>query len=537
MDAQTGNVVHLTRLVSEGQARADIDASDAKPNSNLHLIVEADTALGLARLQETVRVHAPEYVACINTNKNTYQLKDVLFFRVVVLDRYSLVPPSEPIKMRAELRNPLGAPAAYIDLQTAAGGVLAGELPIVEDFLAGTYTLHVATSEATKRNVQPATQSIEVVRELPGLRLDANRYLPGSTLTGNFTVPAGQPMPARASGTIGNMPVDVTLQPEAANALPQNSGRGAMTKKADKDGTNKLDDAMTYRFSAAIPPNLPAGASRVPVTLQVPTGKKKMQELRGFVAMEPTEFTIDFFPEGGDLIAGVKNRVFYRVRSKTGEPVTGDGRVILLTSKNDIVDTHYKLGLGYLDFTPDLKETYTVRITTPAKIAEIANPFAKPGIRRDGVVLHVARAVGNEGDPIRVTLRQQGPARKLILLAHCRGQIVDERTIDVKAGSTDVTLQPTPDARGMIRVTAYEIVRREVAAGCGAACLSRACHATARPWLHREIAATGVGPKIGRQDQRPKTPRDNPPPPGCWRRSSMNVFSRGRAACRPISCS
>jgi hypothetical protein len=161
----------------------------------------------------------------------------------------------------------------------------------------------------------------------------------------------------------------------------------------------------------------------------------------------------------------VPNRAFYRVRSKSGEPVTGTGQVMLLTGKNDIVDSSYQLGMGYLDFIPNAKETYTVRITTPAKIENVPAPFSKLGIRPEGVVIQVAdlgeervpKAVGSQGDPIRLTIRQQGPARKLLLLAQCRGQIVDQRWVVIKSEPVDVTLQPTQEASGMIRVTAYQL--------------------------------------------------------------------------------
>src|SRR5262249_46595615 len=121
------------------------------------------------------------------------------------------------------------------------------------------------------------------------------------------------------------------------------------------------------------------------------------------------------------------------------------------------------LGMGYLDFVPSLKETYSVRITTPAKTENIAAPFANFPIRTSGVVLHVCdpceehapKAVGKQGEPIHVTLRRQGPAIKLLLVAHCRGQIVDQRWVELRE-PMDVTLQPPTDAQGMIRVTAFE---------------------------------------------------------------------------------
>ena len=130
----------------------------------------------------------------------------------------------------------------------------------------------------------------------------------------------------------------------------------------------------------------------------------------------------------------------------------------MLNSKNDIVDSPYQLGLGSFDFTPDLKEKYTVRITTPAKVAEIADPFGSLGMRKAGLVVHVPTAVGKQGDPIRLTLRNQGPCRELLLVAQCRGQIVDQRWVDVNRARKNSCSSRLPTRAGMITVTAYEIL-------------------------------------------------------------------------------
>ena len=137
---------------------------------------------------------------------------------------------------------------------------------------------------------------------------------------------------------------------------------------------------------------------------------------------------------------------------------------MLMIGKKGIVDSSYQLGMGYLDFIPHPKESYTVRITTPAKIENVPDPFKKLGMRSEGVVIQIAdlcdeqmpKAVSSQGEPIRLTLRQQGPARKLLLAAQCRGQIVDQRWVEIKREPVDVTLLPTQEATGMVRVTAYE---------------------------------------------------------------------------------
>ena len=471
--AETANgnkVVQLLRLQADrdGQAVAELDAERASPNSPLSVSVEAEFGDGLTRIQEPIRLLAATYVSRIDTNKIAYQVKDVLFFRVLVLDRYSLRPPSESIPMRVELLNVKGESLRSIDMSTGAGGggILASEFAIDEKFQPGQYTLNVQPIDAAKTDVQPATQRLEFVRELPGqdlVRFDKDSYLPGDKVSG--TIRVQQSLANRA--TIDGQQVPLTSERQYGGFGGGFSAPGAIAGASNSSEKNKnaLNAVPMQRFAAAIPQNLRAGTSGVQMVVPVQDGKKKT-EIYANIPIGPTDFTIDCFPEGGDLIANVQNRVFYRVRSKSGEPVTGEGQVMLLSGKNDIVDSSYQLGMGYLDFVPKAKETYTIRITTPTKIENLSAPFANLGIRTEGVVIQVAdelaedrppSAVGMQGDPIRFTLRQQGPPRKLLLVAQCRGQIVDQRWVQIKQGSIDLTLQPTPDAVGMIRVTAYEL--------------------------------------------------------------------------------
>lgn len=485
-EAESNKVVQVLRpqCDRDGQAIVELDAGSAKPGL-LKLVIEAETGTGLTRVEEVLRLLDPTYVTRIDTNKIAYQMKDVLFFRVLALDRYSLQPPNQPIPMRVELVNAKGQAVRTLELPTGDGGILAREFAIDDMIQDGTYTLNVRPVDAVKTSVQPASQRVEIVRQLPtpeSIVADKDRYLPGEEVTGVLRSARGT-LPDRVK--INGLMVPFSAEPDMAFAAPGGPPSPPMSKKTDAKGgkdakgekdakdAKALDRAeLLYRFKAGpLPTTLPPGARELRMVVPVQDGKKKT-EIHGNIPIGPTDFTIDLFPEGGELIAGVQNRVFYRVRSKSGEPVTSEGKVLLMTGKDKIplpdLDSSYEFGMGYLDFIPNPNEIYTICVTTPAKTEYLPNPFAKlGGIRSEGVVLqvvdplgeeHAPKAVGNQGDPIRVTLRRQGPPRRLLVLVQCRGQIVDQRWVDVKQGAVDLTLHPTSDANGMIRVTAYELV-------------------------------------------------------------------------------
>lgn len=473
-EVQQGNSERVVQVFpqvkcdDDGLAVVELDASKVAASTTLKVIVDADS--GRSRVEETVQVLAPTYATRIDTNKIGYQLKDVLFFRVLVLNRYTLQPPAQPLALRVELARD-GQVVRSLTRSTADGGIIAGEFAIDEKFAEGMYTLIARPANPATGNLQTAMQRLEIAREPrpPDIQFDRDDYLPGQIVRGGIML---GPNAKAERVLIDGVPVPVTVQPQALAAPVPFPTQGAPAPKALVNPPPAAGGfggvPRMFEFQARIPDKLrSAGKGGVPFALQVADGNKKT-ELRGNLPIAPTDFTVDFFPEGGDLIAGVPNRVFYRVRSKTGEPITGEGRVMLFAGAERVIpeaDSDYHLGMGYIDFTPQPRQTYVVRIKTSATVQDLAEPFKKLGMQLDGVVIQVSdlgddhepKAVGNQGDPIRLTLRQQGPARKLLVAAQCRGQIVDQRWIDLKRDPVDITLQPTHEAVGMIRVTAYAL--------------------------------------------------------------------------------
>lgn len=470
IDEKTGqaNVLQMfhAKTDAKGPVRVEIDPSLAKADSKLKIVVEARTGESTATIEQAVRYATSTYVARIDTNKAVYAIPDVLFCRVLILDRYGLQPPTHAIPLHVDLVNPTGKIVRSIEAHTGAGGIVTAEFTLEEDYPAGSYALKIRPSEPARDHVQVATSNIDVLRDLntPAIQFDLEHFLPGE-LAGGYLRAMQNGLPSNVQVQLGKAaPMALAIQPFQEQALrPSMSapaaggggggigGKGALQKnQADASG-----QSVTGRFAIPVPKNVPPGVSRLPIEFQFGAGKEK-RVIKGELPIAPTDFAVDFFPEGGDLIAKVENRVFYRVRSQSGQPVHGEGSLIVMHDAG-VIDSHYSNGLGYFDFVPNPKENYTVRVTTPVKVEEIRQPFAKLPIQSQGLALHVPSAVGQQGDPIHVVLRHQGVERKLLIAAECRGQVVDQRWIDIKPGQTEVTLQPTAEAFGMIRVTAYEL--------------------------------------------------------------------------------
>jgi hypothetical protein len=166
-------------------------------------------------------------------------------------------------------------------------------------------------------------------------------------------------------------------------------------------------------------------------------------------AAEP--FALEFYPEGGDLVAGVPNRVYVRTgdgRPAEGVVTEGTREVARFKTHADPDQPGANRGLGEFTFTPEASRQYK------------AAGFDLPPVKADGVVLSVPDGVTGPGQPIRLTLASAVAKRSLWVGAYVRGLPVAHAKAVAEAGrSVDVTLQPADGAPdGVTRITVFEEV-------------------------------------------------------------------------------
>ncbi len=124
---------------------------------------------------------------------------------------------------------------------------------------------------------------------------------------------------------------------------------------------------------------------------------------------------LKFYPEGGDLVAGLKNRVAFEALNYYGKGSDIKGQI--LDNQGNIVTTFesFHLGKGSFEFTPEHGKTYKAKITEPNTISKEYN---LPDISPKGFVLNVE----NQKSDIIVTI-QQNAGKKVGLIAQQRGKI------------------------------------------------------------------------------------------------------------------
>lgn len=103
--------------------------------------------------------------------------------------------------------------------------------------------------------------------------------------------------------------------------------------------------------------------------------------------------TIRFFPEGGDIISGLTNKIAFKANDQWGKPVKVTG--VIQNSKGEKIDSLVSLhdGMGYFFLFPVPGETYTAKwsVRTPSEKDEksISHTTPLPTVKPTGVSLQV----------------------------------------------------------------------------------------------------------------------------------------------------
>jgi hypothetical protein len=138
--------------------------------------------------------------------------------------------------------------------------------------------------------------------------------------------------------------------------------------------------------------------------------------------------TIQFntFPEGGNLVAGIQNKLAFKAVGLSGEPINIKGTLYEDTTPV-LVFKSIHAGMGSFSFTPDIRNKYLIRLSEPA----IDSVFLLPEIYPSGITLQLA---GRDKEYLSFKI-SQSPDRNnevVYLRVQCRGVVYGMATGNLK---------------------------------------------------------------------------------------------------------
>ena len=176
-------------------------------------------------------------------------------------------------------------------------------------------------------------------------------------------------------------------------------------------------------------------------------------------AKDSVAYEARFFPEGGNLVQGLRSTVAVKVTDQTGHGVAATGKV--LNQKGAVMATFstLRLGMGRFLFTPvSAEDTYTAVLTLgPGQT--IRRPL--PRAFAQGYVMHLERS-----EPNQLTLSvdaTQRPTETLFLLAHSRQQTALATRMQLVNGHAVYVFRPDQLLGGVSHFTVFNEAQQPVA--------------------------------------------------------------------------
>ncbi|MBR4125315.1 MAG: hypothetical protein IKR13_03850, partial [Victivallales bacterium] len=334
----------------------------------------------------------------VSTDKPIYRLGETVYLRDVILDAQTNFPIDTKdfeYETRWKILGPKGdevfsTSVSPLDSVAALAWVVDEGLP------GGVYTVRVenAGGDGAPAERKFEVKAFRVPRIKSQIEFRRRGYLPGEEVTAVVKFERAE----------GGLPEGATVE---ANALVD----GAVVFAGPVEA--KLGQAQV-KFT--LPKDLAEGDGTLAFIISdggtVETAAKTIPIL-------VDNYTVDFYPEGGDLVVGVPNRIYVDARQRNGKGADISGKIVDLAG-NAITEFATRFdGRGIIELTPAEGGIYRLVVTneTTGQVREFTLPEAKKGalVRavkpvyafEDEIQVAVDATVGTDVWPVKVRLRKR----------------------------------------------------------------------------------------------------------------------------------
>lgn len=399
------------------------------------------TLVGLATAKQLILINTAvpakdlggeeRYLAHLSTDKPIYKEGEEVRVRGVLLHAHTKAPFPRGANAQIEVRGPVGNKVAsgHAGIQD---GVLAFTWKVPEGQGGGRYRIvakfpHIGLPEAERGFEVRAYRPPRLETEITFLR---DGYGPGDEVVATLEV-------TRAEGGI---PVGAKV-----DAMARLDG-----KVVFRGGAGPVDENGRAGVRFRLPKDIAEGLGTLALTVRdggvVETATKSLPILLASV-------DVDVYPEGGELVAGLANRVYLEARLPSGKPADLRGRLEDETGRvvAEVATQHE--GRGRVRFTPAAGRSYKLRVTEPSGVDE---PILFPAVRESGVVIQTTQDSFGPQEAVKIRVGTTTKRWMKITLSQ-RERELGSKTLTLRAGRTvPLTFSPEEVGGGVLRVTVWD---------------------------------------------------------------------------------
>jgi len=432
------NLLHRSEAQTDAGGLALIETPEEIDSSNVRLEVEAKKGLAVQPVQ--LPVAGVELTTHLTTDKPLYRPGETIRYRSVTLSRYGLRVRRE-VTVEYRLLNPGGAEVSGSGgSDVTEHGVGQGQFGIPADQPGGKYTLVARSSSdefpEARRDFYVRQYRTPTLKKRLEFAYDS--FAPGDEVVADFSVERAE------GGAVANAPLRILARVDGNNVLNLHTA-------ANEHGA--------YKVRFALPREMRKGDGSLAITVN-----NGIQEtITRPIPVTQGDVSVDFFPESGDLVAGVVNRVYFHARDSANEPAHVEGR-ILDSRDNEVVGAKtIHEGRGKFSFTPLKDETYRLQIDT--QTGAVDERLLPTTSDEQFVTMNTGLGVFDTGRPVELQIQSTRCDRALAITAVCRGAVAGQQAVsgdqfvssEAGIGVCDVAVPLARHADGVIRLTVYDL--------------------------------------------------------------------------------
>lgn len=392
--------------------------------------MENDFIKSLKKKMIEYNSHAPEDRLYVQLDKPFYQPGDDIWLAAYIRDGLSLKSSEKSDIVHVELISPKGTVEKKINL-IAKNGKVCGDFSLDKEALGGLYKIRAYTNwmkNAGENNYfEKDIQVQDIVLPNLKMKLDFEKKAFG----------AGDEVIAKLElNTNENKPLSDYKIKVVANLNGQK-----FIEKADVTDEN----GMRYvKFN--LPKELKTNDGIVNIMIDY-NGSTESISRSIPIVLNKIDFTL--FPEGGDMVCGLENKVAFKALNEFGKPADVEGVLYDAEGKTVKTFSSFHQGMGDFSFVPKIGMDYFVKITKPEGIKD---SYKLPESLNRGYVLSVDNSIEGE---VGVTVNTS-ETEELSIVAQVRGKMYYSTLINAKPGSNKFSFSTASFPAGVSQITLFD---------------------------------------------------------------------------------
>ncbi len=308
----------------------------------------------------------------LHVDKSLYKPGEDIWFKAFVTDGATNLPSRQSDVVYIELINPRSNVDKSLTLQVIQG-VCSGSFTIDDSYAGGLYKIKAYTTWMKNFGVdyyfekEIQIQKVVYPRLLAKIDFKRESYSPGDTVKAELKVETLENVPL----TFKNVKADISLAGEKVKTVDlQTDNKGKVMLQYILPETLKSSDGL---INAKI---LHEGSTEA-VSRSIPIVLNKIN--------------IEFFPEGGYLVANIPGNIAFKAVNEFGKPAEVEGYITDNTNNRILEFSSFHQGMGAFEMFPVPGKHYFAVITKP----QIKERFELPEVMPRGYTLRVVPAGEN----------------------------------------------------------------------------------------------------------------------------------------------